>query len=114
MILPQDLSLGLMWIMTVRTSSHPHTVANCCFALIMAVEAGVEYPLVLGTTVLDAEAPCNYLPMRYDFRPASAAGRHASGTFSQRQQQVCHPPPPPSSRGEFPAHNPPTDRSFTR
>ena len=62
----------------------------------MAPEPGVEYPLILGTTMLAADEPCTYVSMRYDFKPASAAGRHDSGVYSRWHEQV--PPPPPASR----------------
>ena len=55
---------------------------------------GVEYPLLLGNTVLANDEPYTYVSMRYDFKPASAIGQHASGVYSRRDEQVAAIPPP--------------------
>ena len=57
---------------------------------------GVEYSVLLGNTVLANDEPYSYISMRYDFKPASAMGQHASGVYSRREEQVLLPPPPPT------------------
>ena len=74
-------------------SLHCSTSLNKAFAMDPA--HGFEYPLVLGSTVLADDEPFSYVSMRYDFKPASAAGPHASGMFSREREQVPPPPPPP-------------------